>query len=281
MDPKLSSAKHLRSAHIMELFDLEASSKLVSSAGNTLNVHEILCIQAGLSTLKSNEKYEKIYFWGKIFGQNSDYYIAYGLRDSDFEFPSKKFYFATESFVFAELPLITEEVADKIIEEHQERLFSGLPDTPLSSEADGSVTELDHLAQVVAEIDFDSAVVPKGAYALNEVHSVVPNVDFSGLSAEAVSKLENYLHFRPPTSVAKLRALARDDVQFYGNFLDSLEEDLPNGCWAVRKDPSTSLTTLRSLSWPGYVAFHIQGTKKFGGLYFGYAQKNRDLPFLL
>jgi radial spoke head protein 9 len=263
----------------MELFDLEASVKLVASAGNTLNVHEILCIQAGLTKLKTNEKYDKIYFWGKIFGQNSDYYIAYGLKDSDFEFPHKKFYFATESFVFAELPLITEEVADKIIEEFQETLFTGLPDTPLSTEAE--VTELDHLAQVVAEIDFDSSVVPKGAYALNEVHSVVPNMDFNGLSSDPSTKLENYLHFRPPTSVAKLRALARDDVQFYSNFLDSLEEDLPNGCWAIRKDPSTSVVTLRSLSWPGYIAFHTQGTKKFGGLYFGYAQKNRDLPFLL
>jgi len=261
----------------MELFDLEPCIKLTASAGNTLNVHEMLCIQAGLTKLKQNEKYDKIYLWGKIFGQNSDYYIAYGLRDSDFEFPSKKFYFATESFAFAELPLITEEVADKIIEEHQARLFTGLPDTPLGAD----VTELDQLAQVVAEIDFDSAAVPKGAYALNEVHSIVPNVDFSGLSSDQSTKLENYLHFRPPTSVAKLRALARDDVQFYSNFLDSLDEDLPHGCWAIRKDPATSLTILRSLTWPGYVAFHIQGTKKFGGLYFGYAQKSRDLPFIL
>lgn len=264
----------------MELFDLEASVKLVASAGNTLNVHEILCIQAGLTTLKSNEKYDKIYFWGKILGESSDYYIAYGLRESDFEFPSKKFYFSTESFVFAELPLITEEIADKIIEEHQERLFTGLPDTSLSTD-DLHVSELDHLAQVVAEIDFDSAVVPKGAYALNEVHSVVPNVDFNGLSSEQAASLQNFLHFRPPTSVAKLRALARDDVGFYANFLDSVAEDLPNGCWAARKDSASSLTTLRSLSWPGYVAFHILGTQKFGGLYVGYAQKNRDLPFLL
>merc|ERR1712118_152939 len=153
---------------------------------------------------------------------------------------------------------------------------TGLPDASLSGE--GGVTELDQLAQVVAEIDFDSAVVPKGAYALNEVHSVVPNVDFNGLGASEALKLDQYLHFRPPTSVAKLRALARNDVQFYGNFLDAASDDLPNGCWACRKDPSNSVVTLRSLSWPGYVAFHVAGTKKFGGLYFGYAQKNRDLP---
>lgn len=275
----------------MELFDIEAGVKLTASAGSTLNVHEICCICAGLTKLKSAEKYDLIYFWGKIYGENGDYYIAYGLRDSDFEFPSKKFYFATETFEFAELPLITEEVADRIIEEHQDKLFTGLPDTPLASATDDpavfdgtevkGLTELDHLAQVVQEIDFDSAVVPKGAYALNEVHQVVPSTDFRGLDFSEAVSLTSYLHFRPPTSVAKLRALARDDVQFYSNFLDPLDEDLPKGCWAVRKDPSTCTISLRSLSWPGYVAFHIPGTAKFGGLYFGYAQKNRDLPFLL
>lgn len=271
----------------MELFDLESGVKLVASAGSTLNCHELTCIHAGLTKLKSNEKYDQIYFWGKIFGEKGDYYIAYGLRDSDFEFPSKKFYFASDTFEFAELPLITEEIADRIIEEHQDKLFTGLPDTLLESvPADGmdggrALTELDHLAQVVQEIDFDSAVVPKGAYALNEVHQVVPSIDFGGLGFAESTSLSSYLHFRPPTSVAKLRALARDDVQFYSNFLDPLDEDLPKGCWAVRKDNTTFLTTLRSLSWPGYVAFHIPGTAKFGGLYFGYAQKNRDLPFLL
>merc|ERR1712146_375473 len=44
--------------------------------------------------------------------------------------------------------------------------------------------------------------------------------------------LQNYVHFRAPTSVACLRALARTDVQFYSNFLDPLKEDLPKGCWA-------------------------------------------------
>lgn len=36
----------------------------------------------------------KIYLWGKIFGTEADYFIAYSLKDGDYcELPSKQFYF--------------------------------------------------------------------------------------------------------------------------------------------------------------------------------------------
>jgi len=295
----------------MELFDLEYGMKSVASAGCVLNCQEITAIQAGLTILRSKEKYESIYLWGKILGQKSDYYIAYGLRDSEFEFPAKNFYFAMEGkggegsdpaigeFEFQPLHRLTEETADRIIALGEDKVFTGTPTTFLEPpvEADASeptpeggeqpsaslppLTEADKLSQVVQEIDFDSAVVPKGAYALNEAHMVVPSSDFKGLGLTEAKSLASYVHFRAPTSVACLRALARTDVQFYSNFLDPLKGDLPFGSWAVRQDPSVSLVTLRSLTWPGYSAYHIPNTTKFGGLYFGYGQKNRDLPFIL
>merc|ERR1711912_199633 len=139
-------------------------------------------------------------------------------------------------------------------------------------------TEADRLSQIVQEIDFDTAVVPKGAYALNEAPLVVPSSDFKGLGLTEAKSLSSYVHFRSPTSVACLRALARTDVLFYSNFLDPLKEDLPKGCWAVRQDPAVSLVTLRSLAWPGYVAFHVPGSTKFGGLYFGYGKRTKTCP---
>jgi len=277
----------------MELFDLEFGVDQVGSAGNTLNIHEITGLRTGLTKLKCDEKFTNIYFWGKIFGNEADYYIAYGLGATEFEFPQKKFYYSGESFAFVELPLITEAEAEEIITLCSDRMIVGKPETPLKApveagEGEGAaaedvkvLTEVDQLAQVVQEIDFDTAVVPKGAYAISEQHQVVPSIDFKGLSVMEAASLTSYLHFRPPTSIAKLRALARDDVQFYANFLDPLEEDLPIGCWAIRKEPSATLVSVRSLNWPGYVAFHVPGTPKFGGCYFGYASKNRDLPFLL
>lgn len=277
----------------MELFDLEFGLDQVASAGNTLNIHEITGLRSGLTKLKCDEKFTTIYFWGKVFGKDGgDYYIAYGLRPTEFEFPEKKFYYSGEAFAFSELPLLTEADAEEIIGLCSERMFEGKPDAPLKpateagegAPADEGVkvlTEEHHLAQVVQEIDFDTAVVPKGAYSISEEHQVVSSIDFKGLSNMEAASLSSYLHYRPPMSIAKLRALARDDVQFYSNFLDPLEEDLPSGCWAIRQEPSATLVSVRSLNWPGYIGFHVPGTPKFGSCYFGYAQKNRDLPFLL
>jgi len=290
------------------LFDLEYGLKSVASAGYMLNCQETTALQAGLTILRSQQKYDKVFLWGKIFGQKADYYIAYGLRDSEFEFPSKEFYVAMEGkgvegsdpaiaeFEFQALNRLSEEAADRIIALGADKIFTGVPTTLLEPPVDPdgaeppaedappappSLTEADRLSQVVQEIDFDTAAVPKGSYALNEAHQVVPSSDFKGLGLTEAKALASYVHFRPPTSVACLRALARTDIQFYTNFLDPLKEDLPKGCWAVRQDPSVSLVTLRSLMWPGYCSYHIPGSSKFGGLYFGYGQKNRDLPFIL
>lgn len=283
----------------MELYDLEYGLKAVSSGGHTLNCQEMTCLQAGLSMLKAKSNLSQVYFWGKIFGSSTDYYVAYVLSEVDFEFPSKIFFYAGEDFDFKEIPRLTEEIADGIIDLGIDTPFTGDPTAPVGPAAEGEVdpmadpeaaalneatpklTEVERLAQVIQEIDFDTAVVPKGGHALNEAHAVVTSSDFKGLGLKEATDLKKYLHFRPPTSVASLRALARSDVQFYSDFLDPLEGDLPKGCWAVRQDASIALVTLRSLSWPGYIAFHVPGTTKFGGIYFGYANKNRDLPFIL
>jgi len=273
----------------MELADLEFGLKAVASGGNVLNISELTGVQAGLTVLKAKDNYKSIYLWGKIYGENADYYLAYGLKDSSEEFPSKSFYVAGADFDFMALPRPTEEAADNVVMLGLRKPMSGNASAPLDlglpaeetpPESLMQLTEADRLAQLVLEIDFDTAVVPKGAHALNEASVVAPSSDFQGLSAPEATSLDKYVHFRPPTSVEALRALARTDSQFYGNFLDTLDGDLPKGCWAVRQDPG-AVVTLRSLTWPGYVAFHVPGTNKFGGLYFGFASKSRDLPFTL
>jgi len=277
----------------MELYDLEYGLRFLSGQGYTLNVSEITAINSALTKLQSEQKYERIYFWGKIFGDTSDYYVAYGLRDGA-EMAEKKFFYATGNFEFTELPAITEEDADKISELMEagklRNTLNGEPGAPLEPAAEEvdplaepakTLTEQDRLAQLVLEIDYDTAVVPKGSYVLNEANQVKPGPDFKGLSFGDAQDLSAYLHLRPPASLAKLRALANDDPSFYANFLDPLTEDLPKGSWAVRTDPSSSYISLRSLVWPGYVAYCVPGTPRFGGIYFGHALKNRDLPFIL
>jgi radial spoke head protein 9 len=273
----------------MELTDLEFGLKAVASGGNVLNIAELTGLQAGLTMLKAKDNFQSIYFWGKIYGTKTDYYIAYGLKDAGAEFLTKSFYCASADFDFMLLQQPTEQVADSVIALGLRKPLTGTPsealDLGLPAEEETppeiQLTEADRLAQLVHEIDFDTAVVPKGAYALNEAGMVVSSSGFQGLAASEAISLDTYAHFRPPTSVAALKALAQTDSQFYGNFLDTLDGDLPKGCWAVRQDPAAAVVSLRSLTWPGYVAFHVPGTKKFGGLYFGFGSKSRDLPFIL
>jgi radial spoke head protein 9 len=49
---------------------------------------------------------EDLYFWGKLFGSENDYYIALGINfKNHYEFPQKLFYYAVSpNFVFSKLP---------------------------------------------------------------------------------------------------------------------------------------------------------------------------------
>mmetsp|Transcript_59048 Transcript_59048/g.141025 ORF Transcript_59048/g.141025 Transcript_59048/m.141025 type:complete len:288 (-) Transcript_59048:126-989(-) len=287
----------------MDLLEFEFGLNAIASGGFVLNCQERIGLESGLTILKSQEQLDSVYFWGKLFGQTKDYYIAYSLSDAAFEFPVKTFYFATDEFAFQKLDKLTEEVADKVNELALEKAFVGDPEALLVPPVEGEgeeppadeegqegepvkeeglkLKELHRLAQVVFEIDFDTSVVPKGAYALNEDHKVVPSSDFRGLTYNKATSAEKYVHFRTPTSVNALRAMARSDIHFYADFLDPIYSDLPQNCWVVRKEPTGALVTLRSLCWPGYVAYHAPNTTKFGGLYVGYGQRCRDLPFIL
>ncbi|CAE7691782.1 rsph9 [Symbiodinium pilosum] len=270
----------------MDAEDLEGLP--LSSGGHVLSCEEITCLQAGLTLLKATEKNPVIKFWGKILGKERDYYIACAIRDIKPAYPNKSFFYAGEDFEFKPLPDLTEEVGEAVSMLQLTTPLSGNPGAPLESiagaepKAGPTLTELHRLSLLVQEIDFDTAAVPKGAYSLNEAQVVVPNSAFRGLESAKATLLQNYVHFRPPASVVSLKAQAANDLDFQSNFLDSLSDDLPKGCWAVRQEPEKSaLVTLRSLMWPGYSAFHVPGTGKFGSVYFGYASKINDLAFLL
>lgn len=281
----------------MEFGNLETEMQLVSSIGHVLNCKEFMSIEAAFSVIKNKRGYASMFFWGKIFGKESDYYIAYGLVDSTFEFPSKQFYYAGEDFAFKPFPQLSHELIDRINKLGLTNPFTGNPTTlleeaPLGEEStdEGSttentgllkLTEAERLGMVVLEIEFDTAVVPNGAHTLSDAHQVCKSIDFKGLGLTEATSLSNYVHFRSPIHIASLRALARTDIQFFSGFLDPIKGDLPIGCWTVRQDASITLVTLRSLKWTGYIAFHVPGTTKFGGVYFGHGQRNEDLPFLL
>mmetsp|Transcript_49412 Transcript_49412/g.105188 ORF Transcript_49412/g.105188 Transcript_49412/m.105188 type:complete len:268 (+) Transcript_49412:186-989(+) len=267
----------------MDLNDLEFSLKFASSGGNVLNCQELLGLQSGLNLLLHQERTSGMYFWGKLFGSSSDYYVAYALKDSPSDkCPEKQFYFSREDFSFSAIPKVGEDIAAKIASLNLTTPLEGDPSAALPSFGGGApLTELMRLSTMIEAIDADTAVVPKGAYSLNENNIIVANSSFQGLPNGEATSLAKYVHLRPATDPGALRAAARSDAEYYSNFLDGLDADLPKQCWTVRQEMPTAPVTIRSLSWPGYTAFHVPGSTKFGGVYFGYGQKVRDLPFLM
>merc|ERR1712100_144067 len=104
------------------------------------------------------------------------------------------------------------------------------------------LTEAERLSQVIQEIDFDTAAVPKGSYALNEAHLVVPSSDFKGLGLTEAKALASYVHFRPPTSVACLKALARTDVQSTPTSWTPLRKTCPKAAGPSDRTPPSLLS---------------------------------------
>jgi radial spoke head protein 9 len=122
-------------------------------------------------------------------GIKKDYYIALGyIFNQKAEFPEKKFYFATNDYIFVELP----EVEEQHIQYCQtyNSYFTGEPTSILvkvkqEASRPGSTPlkdfrELHRLAYVVRKIEEDTHVVPEGAFKLTPIRVVHKNNEFAG-----------------------------------------------------------------------------------------------------
>eukprot|EP00826_Nyctotherus_ovalis_P028724 TRINITY_DN2265_c0_g1_i4.p1 TRINITY_DN2265_c0_g1~~TRINITY_DN2265_c0_g1_i4.p1 ORF type:complete len:192 (-),score=52.50 TRINITY_DN2265_c0_g1_i4:142-717(-) len=169
-----------------------------------------------------------------------------------------------------------EESAEK---EKKEELDESVEEKPVLIPK--NFTELDRLAYVVSAIDNDTHVVPLGAFKLTPEHELNRNIYFKGLDKSEVGMEERYLHFRGVQDLLKKDLLDKPDSIFHSDILDTIANDLPKGAWSLQKDSSATTVRIRSLLWPGYVAYHVAGTRNFGGAYFGNGLKNKDLAFML
>ncbi|KAL8444775.1 hypothetical protein Emed_006090 [Eimeria media] len=279
----------------MEVSDLEQGLQYLSSAGVTLNLYELASLQAALLPLQKKQKNDKVYFWGRIRGQQDDYYIAYTMGQNDFVYPEKEFFFRCgrlssqlhmkycklanfTPWRLLFLPVLVKLLISKwITVAWSAALFCLLPsDGPANRE----LTEADLLACLVQRIDNATSAVPRGAYRLHR-NKVSLAAEFKGLSSTEAQLLSSWVHFRPADDLEALRAQTSHDYQFNTDFLESLEADVPRGSWVTRIDPITNCVTLRSLLWPGYVAYTVANTRAHGGAYFGDGEEALDLPFLL
>lgn len=234
----------------MDILDLDAGLGHLAHNGFCLNVEEKFQLEMGLRALlnkSSADDFEELLFWGRITGINRDYYIAVGLTyNGKYEFPSKRFYYATSSnFEFNAFPelnsqhgdeynrltgffsgnpdLIHKKVVEDVQEEEvkvvkQEKERDPLEDTeeedPNKDFVARNLIEVDRLYYTVLAIENDCCIVPHGSFRLTEKHEVARNVAFRGLDSEQTFKLACYMHFRNVQSQTKVKLLLEDDAVF-------------------------------------------------------------------
>lgn len=64
----------------MNALNLTYALDITSVAGHTLSMEEAFRVQNALLILQGENHFRNIYFMGKIFGIEKDYYLAFGYR---------------------------------------------------------------------------------------------------------------------------------------------------------------------------------------------------------
>jgi len=264
----------------------------VGSSGVILSPEQKAALQTSLVILQNENKFNTVYFWGKIFGVKDDYFIAQGVSKD--EFSGRRTFYSKDCIRWGLMPPATQAMREqsKLAKgrftgdpsyeyEHTTTKKVGEGEEMTEEEETITIKEEDRLSSVVAEIDEEVRIVPRQAYIKTPTGEVVCNRSFEGLSVAESAKLCNYMHFREATVLKTKTLLQRANLDKAIDFMDSLEEDIPRGSWALQFERGSGLVVLRSLLWQGYVFYHVPGTRSMGSVYFGNGEKNLDLPFML
>lgn len=142
-------------------------------------------------------------------------------------------------------------------------------------------TELDRLAYIVTAIENDTHVVPNGSFKIIPKHEIRRNVSFKFSDSNSLGDINKYSHFRNVQSLEKKVIIETDESVFREDIFDPIAEDKPKGSWSIQLDSSKTVSIIKSLVWPGYVAYNVMDNGKFGGAYFGDGLKNKELGFTL
>ena len=281
---------------------LEDPMKEISSFnGVCLSLVERLKLETVLDQLKSDIKCDEMQFWGIIYGSEKDYYIAKALYYKGYPyFPKKKYYFCSSSnFIFSELPSVYPHHIpdfhkfntyfignpDIILEKYDSEKINNLDDEMAGDNfkpktKKKNMTETDRLSYVVRAIDRDTSVAPVGGFKMMPINELRRNDLFEGLNSEDLDKKEKYVHFRPVENQEKKDKIDMGKAVLDFEFLDSIVDDPIKDSWSIHVDSTRTISSLRSLIWPGYFAYCKANSNEFGGVYFGYGIKNIDIPFM-
>lgn len=265
----------------------------LAGSGFVLSAEQKAALQTSLIITKTHYKFTKVQLWGKICGIKDDYFIVQGCGKDELKNRTSLYSFDCNEWNLLQPPTpadikkacklrgrFTGDPSHEYEHMDVKRVQNGGEFT--EEETLIQMKEEERLAAVIATIDEEARVVPRGAYIRTPNNKTITNRSFDGLSTEECGKLSSYMHFRNDVDGRTSKCISKDaNFNPAIDFLDVIENDLPRGCWSLQLARGNALVNIRSLNWLGMSFYHVPGTNKFGSLYVGIGERNHDVPFML
>ncbi|KAK9885690.1 hypothetical protein WA026_012455 [Henosepilachna vigintioctopunctata] len=276
----------------MNLESVLGTLESLGYVGHTISTEEGIILHNSLMILQNENHFRNTFFWGRIFGVEKDYYIAFGYVKDVLK--GRVFYYSIDCINWGLLPNPT--IHAKKVTPFCNTKFQGDPslvidvliekeeiswDEPLKKAIMQRLKEEDRLSVTVHTITYEASVVPRGGLFMRPDGVAVENLSFEGLTLLDSRELSSYQHYRLPIQKWNTNLLTRDDYNYATDFLDPLDIDIPEGCWPVQILAGDTVAIVKSLYWPGLYFYHTVETPKYGFIYFGTGKKCLDTTFML
>lgn len=278
----------------MDVSKFKNLSNLLPYAGQSLSPEEALLIENSLLLLQNDQKFQKIFFWGKLLTISLDYYIAFGCKDDCLR--HRRFFYSQNMIDWMFLPNVSKSAYETSL--MCDQMFEGDPGLVLDvkmtpsfaliddriKQTDGVVKKLkeeQRLACVVQMISDATMLVPRGALynAVNEV--ITFNPMFKGLSRADSKELKTYQLYREPVNKYNYNLLKRASYNVSTDFFDTLDSLVPvNRNVSLTYERDDEVVVLKSLQWIGATFLHEIESPLFMFCYIGGGKINHDLLFM-
>lgn len=271
----------------MDVHKLWDYREYVNVNGAMLTSENITLLQNSLTLLQNDNHFKHIHYWGQIFGINTDYHIAVGINEDLLK--ERKYFYTTNMEFWNLLPSAKKKY----------RHLCLLASTPFIGDPTVKIKVLDEsleedhpdkckdmkeearLASTISNINDEAEICARGQLLKRPDGTIIINNNFYGLSTLESKQLKSYLHVRQPQHRWNTNLLTRADYNYSMDFLDTIDMDIPNGCWNLSLEHSGTVVYLKNLYWLGMTYFHKVKTPDAGFCYIGNGRKNWDVPFLL
>jgi hypothetical protein len=104
-------------------------------------------------------------------------------------------------------------------------------------------TEALKISYVVKCIDYETNVVPQGAFRLIPIHEIRRDQSWKGLKPEELRDFSKFHHFRPITNPKNKERVESDEAIFLPDLLDSISEDPVKHSWSIQLDSTQTIVS--------------------------------------